>query len=163
MSLFIRILELTKVHRHKRKWQAPWGTQLASLLVRIFISVYFSWTRFKKTVRFSAGFMLSKFSRLFILLLATSALGFTLIFVPWTRSTWAEDTVYTTIGVALAIVLTGWFTNLFLTPILTFLSSRRECHLLGLLGPEIGSLYASTSLLPEHGTSYWTIPDITHI
>ena len=55
------------------------------------------------------GFLLSRFSRNFIMLLTLQVLGSMLITVPWIASDWATDTVYIIIGVSLAILMIGNF------------------------------------------------------
>ncbi len=53
------------------------------------------------------GFLLSRFSRNFIMLLTLQILGSMLVTVPWIASDWATDTVYIIIGVSLAILMIG--------------------------------------------------------
>jgi len=53
------------------------------------------------------GFLLSRWSRNFIMLLTLQVLGSMLITVPWIGSDWATDTVYIIIGVSLAILMIG--------------------------------------------------------
>ena len=52
-----------------------------------------------------AALILGRFSRLFILLQSLLLMGLAFAFVPWTSSLWAVDTVHTSIGVGLAIIL----------------------------------------------------------
>lgn len=58
------------------------------------------------------GFLLSRFSRNFIMLLTLQVLGSMLVTVPWIDSDWATDTVYILIGVSLAILMIGNFFRL---------------------------------------------------
>ena len=53
------------------------------------------------------GFLLSRFSRNFIMLVTLQVLGSMLVTVPWISSDWATDTVYIIIGVSLAILMIG--------------------------------------------------------
>jgi len=53
------------------------------------------------------GFLLSRFSRNFIMLLTLQVLGSMLITVPWISSDWSTDSVYIIIGVSLAILMIG--------------------------------------------------------
>lgn len=113
------------------------------------------------------GFLLSRFSRNFIMLLTLQVLGSMLVTVPWIASDWATDTVYIIIGVSLAILMIGRFwvgISIRFTFCLISSSSlrssercilpyflRRKCHLLGFLGSQIWSLYTSPSFLLEFG------------
>jgi len=56
---------------------------------------------------FLAGFLLSRFSRLFMVSVGTAALGVTLAFVPFTSSSWSVSAVYAVIGAMLALLMAG--------------------------------------------------------
>lgn len=53
------------------------------------------------------GMLLAKFSRNFIMLLTMNMLGSMLLVVPWISSMWATYTVYSLIGISVAILMIG--------------------------------------------------------
>ncbi len=55
----------------------------------------------------AGGFLLSHFSRFFVLVLGTVILSLSLSFVPWTTARWSVNATYGVVGVTLAVLMAG--------------------------------------------------------